>query len=249
MNKQRGMKLLGITFILSSLTTLFSSLVSAQQNNFELLAQSIGKALANGFSSIRIEPALLTSILLGILLWIIIQSIVVKVFNFGESKWSKAGGAAVSLIIVLLTFIYLPKNFIQAIAYQYGALGAAILTVVPFAIMLYYTLVVTKSRFLARVAWIFYTVYYFAIFLFGTLESEVAFDLTSGAWWALNIPYIAAMIAGIFIFFTVGFWRKKAFDEFIESQAQEAVERAEQRNQLRRIQEQEARDLGLRGRS
>ena len=145
---------LGLFSIL--LISFVAGIVSAATNG-EIAVTSI----ADFLRTLGANPASLSSILLGVLLWIVLYSIVKEIFGFsgGRSNFAWIGPGAVSLIIVILTFLYLPSNFVEAIALQYSAMGAAILTVIPFVIILYFTTVVTKSQLVARAVWIFYTVY------------------------------------------------------------------------------------------
>ncbi len=188
----------------SLLTSVLSlNIVSAaDETNFDLLVQNIGELINSGFSGLNLEPALLTSLLLGILLYVVLYSIVKQMFGFeGNLSWISTG--TIALIMTTLTFLYLPENFTEAIALQYSAMGATILSVIPFLILLYFTTVVSNNLFVARVIWIFYVVYYIAIFsykLASPLPPETSF-------WLHNIPYLAAILAGIIILITLGYMR------------------------------------------
>jgi hypothetical protein len=176
--------------ILALFSVLFLASFAAAQ---ETILESLGSNATAFLNSIFLTPFTLSVILLGLLLWIVIYSIVVKIgLGGGKGAWS-GGAAVVSLIIVILSFIYLPKDFVTAIVLQYGAMGATILTVIPFFIMLYFSIAITRSLFTARIIWTFYIVYYFAIFIYKIVQP--------GTTWTNAIPYIGAIVAGAIVIF------------------------------------------------
>lgn len=233
-------KRLKIGLFLFALAIFLSNFVSAQETNFDIWTRNIADIIANGFSVVSLNPAVLTTFLLGALLWIIIYSIVVQIFKF-KGTWAWLGGGIVSLIIVLLTFIYIPDNFIEAIALQYSAMGATILTVLPFILLLYFTLVVSANLFVARVIWIFYVVYYFALFAFKVATAPAGITFIT----ADNLPYIGAIIAGIIILIYVGWMRGKVFEGKLSGQAEQAMRDVKIRGTERKIEREEAEERGI----
>lgn len=164
----------------------------------QTIAEEWGRTAAAGIVSfldtLKLNPTALSTVLLGILLWIILYSVVTKIGLGGESHWGAIGSAIIALIIVILSFMYLPANFVEALALQYGATGVAILAFGSFAILLYFSLSVSRSLTVARVIWIFFIVYYFAIFIYKIGTTQAA-----GAAWYDYIPYGASILAGILI--------------------------------------------------
>jgi len=151
--------------------------------------QQVGAFLNNAFAGLFTDSAWFTRALLGMLLFMIIYSLVGAL---------TAGGGFItliaSLIITALSVMFLPNSFVGAIALQYGAMGAAILTIIPFVIMLIFT-VRLKSILVGRILWVFYVVYYFALFMYRL--GEIGF-------WTINsIPYWAAIIGGVIVFFFI----------------------------------------------
>ncbi|MEK6855191.1 MAG: hypothetical protein AABX73_03130 [Nanoarchaeota archaeon] len=223
--------LIKISFLFSLVLLSSLNLISAQ----ETIARSWGKTAASGIvdflDTLKLNPTALSTLLLGILLWIVIYSIVMEVFGKKGKSWGRLFGGAVSLIVVLLSFIYLPENFVEAIVLQYGAMGAAILAVIPLIILLYFSLRITESILIARVTWIFYIIYYFAIFIYkiGTLDTSVP--------WPEYIPYLAAMLAGALIVIFLGGLRKMIFKGDIndlEERGERVASRAKVLHQLQR---------------
>jgi len=230
-----GMEKAGKILALSLLAVIMISFVS----NFvlaETVAEAWGKNLAQGISSfletIKINPKTSSIVLLGILLWIIIYSIIVKIFNY-KGKWGSISGALVSLIIVVLSFLYLPENLVETIVLQYGAMGATILTIIPFIILLYFSISVSRNLFTARVIWIFYIMYYLVIFLYkmGTLEA--------GSAWYEYLPYLGAMIAGIIIFFALPTIRSLIFQGELSTLKEKAIRDVNFRKLGRKIEREE----------
>jgi signal transduction histidine kinase len=116
-------------------------------------------------------------------------------------------------IITALALIALPSNFLEAIRIQYGAMGAAILSVIPFIIMLVFSLKV-GSRMTARIVWIFFVIYYFALYLDKILRAKTSFFAVE------NIPYLFCILAGIIIFFFIGGIRNLLFKEKMKAVAE-----------------------------
>jgi len=139
-----------------------------------------------------------TVILFGILLYMVIFSIVDQIFG---RKWGTLGWvypAVISLIVTILAFIAIPPNFVDAIVLQYGAMGATILTVIPFIIVFYFSVWVSNNLVVARVTWIFYIVYYATIYIYKV------WSLTGVSGWdawvnGQVVPYLGAIVAGILI--------------------------------------------------
>ncbi len=175
--------------------------------------------IADFLRSIYLTPDVLSKILLGVLLWIVLYSIVSKLKLAGG--W-RLGAGLISLIMVVITFIYLPQGFLEAIVLQYGAMGATILTVIPFVIVLYFSLT-TENLFIARVTWVFYIVYYLAIFLY---------KIATVTKFAESIPYIGAIIAGLIVFFVLPGIRKLIFKGKVEELAEKGTKAAETRKAL-----------------
>jgi len=209
--------------------------VSAQQTGLSIVVIGIADSIQEIFDAIRFDVDNSSKVLLGILLWIVLFSVLsqMELLKVGNSGRILSG--VVSLIITLLTFILMPPNFIEAIVLQYGALGATILTVIPFVIMIYFTFKVSKSLLVSRIAWIFYVVYYMSLFVY-----KIAETTTVNSGWDLvsqNIPYIGAIVAGALVFLFIKrlrIWKiEQEIDEMKERGA-EAVEEIKLLNKLKR---------------
>jgi len=116
----------------------------------------IGGALAPLFG----DKEVLTRIFFAILLYMILYSVIKMMF---PNK--RAITIIITFLITAISLLALPSNFIEAIRTQYGAMGAAILSVIPFMIMLVFTLKVGNAL-VARIVWAFYVVYYFALYVY-----------------------------------------------------------------------------------
>ncbi len=219
-------------FVSILLSVFLISLVSAQTTGW----QRFGQGIVSVWDSLGITHNL-TVILLGALLWIILYSIVKQVFNY-ENKWVPAG---VSLIIVILTFIFIPKDLTEAIALQYTAMGAAILTIVPFAIILYFTLNVLQSNMAARITWIFYIVYYFSIFIYKLGSSTLPFQ--EAILQTENLFYIGAIIAGFIIFAFTPKIKKLIFKGKLTDKELAAEQGLALRRTGRKLMNQESKDI------
>ena len=119
---------------------------TAGQTNAEVwfggLAKFIKSIFEGGISPLNIDYT--TRILMGILLWMILYSVVSGVGLFKDMKPKFFWTGGIALILTILSFLFLPKEFVTAIATPYSAVGATILTFIPFIIIIYFT--VWQSR-------------------------------------------------------------------------------------------------------
>jgi len=236
MKKERR-KIVGIILLSLFLVSLFAGIAAAQTNydNFKTWIKEL-------IDTLYLNPVNITIFLLGLLLWIIIFSIVRQVFHYEKGMWNHTAATVVSLIIVILTFMFIPDALVEAIALQYTAMGAALLAVIPFAIILYFTMNVVRSTIAARVTWIFYIIYYAVIFIYKIAISTGGFEVAIRN--PENFFYIGAIIAGFIIFaFTEGI-KQMIFKGKLETKEEKAnrdiqfraagrrVERAETESRL-----------------
>jgi len=156
---------------------------------------TIGGALSPLFG----DKEVLTRIFFAILLYMIIYSVIGMIF-----KNKRTLNIIITFLITAISLLALPSSFIEAIRTQYGAMGAAILSVIPFIIMLVFTLKVSNIL-IGRIVWILYICYYFALYVY-----QIA---TTNTGWlsAESIPYFGAIVAGIAIFAMLGLMRKGLF--------------------------------------
>ena len=222
--------------VLTFIVSLFSiSLISAE-TVLERFVGSSSAVVAESLEKIKLNPTLLSTVLLAILLWMIIYSILkqMELFKNDERQYFKNATAfVISIIITWLSFIFLPDNFIESIVLQYGAMGAAILAFIPFAIIFYFSMVTVQSLLLARVIWIFYSFYYLVLFMFKAATSAVSEGLTT-AW-----PYLAAFVAGIIIFFGIKFFRNLIFKGELDAKEEKALQDVDFRKMGRKIEREE----------
>lgn len=192
------MKKSGLGIFFAVLTVFFSLSFVSAETAAEAAARNTATWLTSTFAEIGATPTMLSAILLGILLYIVIYSIVIQMKLFGgKTAPGRLVSGTIALIITILAFVAMPANFIESIVLQYGAAGAAILAVIPLLILLYFSLWVTESLFIARIVWVFYTVYYIALFIYQLATVATAPDRTL---WIEYLPYGAAILAGFIIF-------------------------------------------------
>lgn len=184
--------------------------VIAQQTNFDVLFEKV--SLTGNFSVI----------LFGILLWMILYSIFKGMNLFENNPWWSGG---VSLIVTILSFIYLPHGFLDEIGVSYATLGGTILTVIPFAIAVYFTVWVTPNLIIARGIWLVFALYYLVISL--SLENGIltfvnklnSFSGFSGFLELFKDPsafYFVTFLASIILFVVIAPLREKIWKEHVE---------------------------------
>jgi len=118
-------------------------------------------------------------------------------------------------------------------------MGAAILTAVPFIILLYFSFAVTDNLAVAKAIWVFYIVYYFSLFVYKVgLSTNEIFTVE-------NIPYLGAIIAGIIIFFGIKQFREWTFLGKLDSEKEKALNKMKVRQAGREMQDEEAKGYEL----
>jgi hypothetical protein len=239
MKKQKSILLFSI--LLAGLFTivLLAGTISAQsagqdlRSMFDGLIQFIKELF--GLNTIPIQKVLLAA-----LLAMIVYSIVKDMFGQSETiSW------AISIIIAILSMMGISQELINAIAIQYGAMGAAMLTIIPLVIMIIFTLSI-KSRLISRLAWLFYTIYYFMLYSGASIKSGLRFWETS--FWTGSSPYyLMAIIVGLVMFFSESFFKNWLLGEKLKSEEQEALEDIAREGTLRRIRRREAKEFFSKG--
>jgi len=160
-----------------------------------------GEWMSNALESLFGEKEMLSRVFFALLLGMIIYTVIESIF----AKSSKLITWGITIIITALAMLGLPSGFLEAVRISYGAMGAAILAIIPFIIILVFSLR-TRSVLLARITWIFYVIYYFALYL------QKIFGVDKAGWLSgQTIPYLAGIVAGIAIFILLGTMRRWLF--------------------------------------
>ncbi|MFA5855904.1 MAG: hypothetical protein WC867_00975 [Candidatus Pacearchaeota archaeon] len=152
-----------------------------------------------------------TRTLFGLLLFFVLMTIIPSIF--GEEN--KAINMIICVIVTILSMLAIPPQLYEVMITQYGAMGATIITIIPFMVILTLTVMAHNALF-ARVLWIFYAMYYFGLYLY-KLSININNSINSGlSWYQIwitgeYIPYILAIIAGCCMFLFIGPIRKLIF--------------------------------------
>lgn len=257
MKKETSFKLILSFLLISFLISILSQIISApnsddpgvnqldqviDQQSFTDTGKSIGQALKGIgliFGGIITEMfggewAYGTRILFFILLWLIIWNILP--FIIGDEhpyivSWASA-------IIAFIAIISIPKEFLDVITLQYGAMGAAVLSVIPFLIIFVFSIRM-RNALGARVLWIFYSFYYIGLFVYRIIEitQKQKLPLTS----LEALAYIIAIVAGILMAtFLMGTIRHIFFRGELSAMEEEAGKYADIKKLLKKANEKEA---------
>ncbi len=185
---------LGLSISLLLITTLVLAQPASEEiaEGTKNVLVGIGEGISSFLQPLFGEKEMLSRVFLAFLLFLLIYSVM---DSFFEGK--KILTLATSIIITGLALLAIPSNFLEAIRTTYGAMGAALLSLIPFAILVFFTLKV-NSRLLAHIVWIFFVVYYFALYLYEIFASKAGF------WSGDTLPYIGAIVAGILMIIFVG---------------------------------------------
>ena len=115
-------------------------------------------------------------------------------------------------------------------------MGSAILAVIPFIVILFFTIKV-GSLLIARMTWGFFTIYMIVMSVLRLISPE---NIAGGASW----PYVIGIAAGIAMFWWMPFWRKKFFNEELKAQKEIAEKKSKVRAAWKTQQESEANTEG-----
>lgn len=176
--------------------------------------------------------------LLGILLFLVIHAVMPMLW--GHKKFINF---FVSVIITILALIAIPDGLLKAVVAHYGVLGATILSLIPFFIIVMLSVMV-RNALIARVIWLFYAGYYFTFYIYLTLQNYNA----NGGWvWVgtadsasgSTFPYLAAFIVGLFLFFAIGGIRDILFKGKMDALRESGEQIAKRGGLLHHLQKEE----------
>jgi len=155
-----------------------------------------------GNADVSDPVTLMTYVFLGVILFMLIYFVLGNMSLFGKEK--KNLNLLLSAIIVLFILTNLPENFFSAMLLPYEALGIVVLMILPSIIVLFFSVKI-KSSAMARILWVFFSVYYIAFFFYHyPSENGVSFI------------YLVLGIIGAFMILFVGFLRKQFSEDRIE---------------------------------
>ena len=192
MNKFFILGVLGL--FLMSMTVGFVSAEDAEEvgkiigETFGQVGEGLKGFFTGLFGDTLLGDGALGKIFMALLIGMFVYSALGTFFTNENQKWvlNLATIAATGLAI-----LGLPENFLESILSGYGAMGAAILMIIPFLVILWFTIKV-DSVLIARGIWLFYTVYYFGLYIQGL------FSGASQIW-----PNLIAMVLGGIMFFFI----------------------------------------------
>jgi len=203
------------------------------QTNFDVWMANAGQGVSNVFDGVKLGTVNFTTLLLGILVWMILYSIVDKIKLFDKFKgW---GTGAVALVITILAFMGgFPAGVVDAILIQYQAMGATMVTIIPFIIMIYFTTFVIDSLLVARLIWLVYTIYYFGLYM-----AKIGQGAGGTTFSVANAPYWLAIIIGLIVLITIGLIRAWAHKEEIASGVEKMKHKLHKRVAVDELKQQE----------
>jgi hypothetical protein len=205
-------------FLISMMGVVLGDDVSAGAGRAgETLVTAIGGFFEPLLSPLFGDTELLSRVFFAILLGMIIYSVIGSIFK-DSKNWIKWG---ITAMVTSLSLLGLPGGFLEAVRTQYGAMGATILTVIPFMIILFFS-IKAENKLIARVTWLFYAGYYLAMYTY--------MIAISGGWFEKeSLPYMAAWIVGLFLFFGIGAVRNLLFKGELEGIVEKAEKGLERR--------------------
>jgi len=129
-----------------------------------------------------------------------------------------------TVAITLVAFIGMPEGFLETIRSSYGAMGLALLSLVPFMIIFWFT-VKADSLFISRVTWIFFSIYYALLFIVSMFKGML--------WGPVFWFRLVGLFLGVSLFFFIPSLRKLIWKGQVESIEEGIGENAEKRSVVR----------------
>lgn len=164
MNKKRVMGKSFVFLLIGLFALMFvSSVVSAGVGDeIRRGVGEISNAVSGIFQDLGLGSEGLSTLFFAIIIGLIVFNVVESIFpdSKGYIKWG------ISLAITGVSIIGIPSELLLSLQNSYGAMGAAILFIIPFLVVLVFTIKI-DNLFLARVTWIAFIGYYFLLYAQG----------------------------------------------------------------------------------
>jgi hypothetical protein len=201
--------------------------------------------LINGFAGIGQNPNLFI-VLFAILLAMVVYSVTDTIF---KTNWFIRSVA--TAVITALGVFAIPADFLQIITTQYGVMGATILTAIPFAIVVFFTLK-SDNELISKITWVFFIMYYFAILITELIRVAVlnttattatfltAVFTTTLLFQPAILPYTIALIAGILMLLFLSRFREFFFRSVLSSKANKLRQKKAELREAARVQYEDA---------
>ncbi len=226
MNSSKGNGILGV-FVLF-LMLIMPTFVSAKDYSGD--AAQVASAIRAFFSTLLMSGSneIFSRVFLALLLGMVIYSVISVMFKESRPLIKNS----ITVIVTILALMGLPSGFLKAVMIQYGAMGATILVIIPFIIILTFSMQ-SKNLLIARATWLVYATYYFSMYFYEIFA-------TNGLGWhnwltTSTIPYIAGFIAGVFMVVMVGVMRTFVFKGKMESLEEVGENKVKERKNRLRI--------------
>jgi hypothetical protein len=228
---KKGTKILGLFVLGLFVISLLASFVGA--TDLTPQAKALGQSTITGLTGFfqgALAPLYnpsdggwMIKILMGLLLGMIIYSVVI---SFGGSTMVTT---IISAIITIISILAMPAGLLSAISTSYGAMGTTILMIIPFAIILIFSVRV-GSLLIGRLAWIFFCLYYFFLLIYNWAINPVATLISTE-----SLPYWGGIIAGLLAFFLLGAIRKAIFKGEMDAINESGVKMIKEGSLLRKL--------------
>jgi len=201
--------------------------VGGGATNADVVGGGIASFFGGILDSVQANPANLSTILFGALIWMVLYSVVKKMEMFEGFTFMPS---IVSIILTILSFIYIPAEIFNVAGANVGALGATIITVFPILIAFYFTVKVANNQSTARVIWGGYLLYYIVILVYTYLYAPAAtsfFSLKPGTETFKSSFYLIGAAISIAMIIFLPAIREKMWDFELEDKKEKAKRRVD----------------------
>src|SRR3989344_6773140 len=187
----------------------FSQATGQVENFVSAVRDSLSKLVSDENKPIFIKT------LFFILVFLIIGAVMSSVPLFGDKpgiSWF------VSLIVAILSVFFIPTEFITPMLNPYSALGIALISIIPFAILFFFVKSL-NNQFLESLTWMFYAIMLLALSVYTSINTP-----TEGLWaaWVYGIASVIALIM-VFLYHPLKafLWKERLKTYKVEAQATE----------------------------
>lgn len=173
-------------------------------------------SFANGlFGKSVLESDSLSRLFMALLVAMFVYTAFESFFSDDKYKWIRW---VATIAATALAMIGLPTGFLDVIEANFGAMGGAVLSVIPFLIIFWFSVRV-GSFLMARIVWFFYFVYYLALMISGFVKNS-----TGTGHYFYGLAALMGFLIFIFILKIRGFifhGEMKGLGEELEKKAKE----------------------------
>lgn len=230
----------GVIILVLLTITLLASFVSAQSFNTNVEGWFAGfrDNLVDPIKSFTDNTVVFVRFLFFILVFLIINAILTYVPLFDEKKGT---AILVAFVVTILAVFFIPIDLILPMLNPYTALGVALISIIPFALLVIFTEKMLRNAFVRQVVWMFFSLTLIGMTVYTTVLQYNGTPGTPGmqgsVWFSIVYGFMS-ILALCMLYFNTKI-RRLLFAGKLESGYERAQSRIARRKAARQIEDQE----------